>query len=39
MSVQVADWFNAYIVKKHPDNEDLRLEWMQTDDPMSAREG
>ena len=39
MSVQVADWFNAYIVKKHPDNEDLRLEWMQTDDPISARAG
>ena len=29
----------VHMAKKHPDNEDLRLEWMQTDDPMSARAG
>ncbi|MFH2116360.1 MAG: DNA alkylation repair protein, partial [Spirochaetota bacterium] len=25
---QLADWFNAYIVKKHPDKEQLRQSWM-----------
>jgi 3-methyladenine DNA glycosylase AlkD len=34
---QVADWLNAYIVKEHPDKEQLRLQWMLTDDPMAAR--
>lgn len=27
---QVADWMNAYIVAKHPDNETLRTKWMKT---------
>jgi 3-methyladenine DNA glycosylase AlkD len=36
---QVADWINAYIVKKHPDNEKLRLEWMTSSDPMAQRAG
>lgn len=35
----IADWLNSYIVKNHPDNETLRKEWMQTDDPMAARAG
>ncbi|MGB1288792.1 MAG: DNA alkylation repair protein [Aggregatilineales bacterium] len=38
-TVQVADWLNAYVVKKHPDNEMLRLKWMKDDDPMAARAG
>jgi 3-methyladenine DNA glycosylase AlkD len=37
--VQVADWLNAYVVKKHPDKETLRQAWMATDDPMAARAG
>jgi len=36
---QVADWLNAYVVKKHPDKETLRQGWMTTDDPMAARAG
>lgn len=36
---QVADWLNAYIVKKHPEKESLRQGWMTTDDPMAARAG
>src|SRR5690606_30143299 len=37
--VQVADWFNAYVVKKHPAKEALRQEWMHIDDPWLARAG
>lgn len=36
---QVADWFNAYIVRKHPDKESLRQKWMVDDDPWAARAG
>ncbi len=34
---RVADWLNAYIVKKHPDHEALRQQWMCSNDPMAAR--
>lgn len=37
--LQVADWLNNYIVKEHPDKEQLRLQWMQDADPMEARSG
>ncbi len=37
--VQVADWLNAYVVKRHPDKETLRQEWMTIEDPMAARAG
>ena len=37
--VQVADWVNSYVVKRHPDKETLRQGWMATDDPMAARAG
>ncbi len=36
---RVADWLNAYIVKKHAEKESLREEWMHDDDPMAARAG
>lgn len=36
---QVADWLNAYVVKKHPDKEELRQKWMQDDHPWAARAG
>jgi 3-methyladenine DNA glycosylase AlkD len=36
---QVSDWLNAYVVKAHPDKEDLRQRWMASDDPMAARAG
>jgi 3-methyladenine DNA glycosylase AlkD len=35
----VADWFNAYVVKQHPDKETLRREWMVSDDRWAARAG
>ncbi len=35
----VADWFTSYVIKKHPDKEALRVEWMQSDDPWAARAG
>lgn len=37
--VEVADWLSNYVVKKHPDKETLRLEWMTTEHPMAARAG
>ena len=37
--VQVADWFNSYVVSKHPDKETLRQRWMAADDPWAARAG
>ncbi len=37
--VQVADWLNAYVVKKHPEKESLRQEWMTADHPWAARAG
>ena len=37
--VQVADWINSYVVKHHPNNEELRKEWMVSSDPMAARAG
>ena len=36
---QVADWLNAYVVKVHPANEELRKKWMQSKDRMAARSG
>jgi len=36
---QVADWFNSYIVKKHPAKEALRQAWMQDEDRWAARAG
>ncbi|TFH04190.1 MAG: DNA alkylation repair protein [Spirochaetales bacterium] len=36
---QVADWLNAYVVKKHPEKETLRQQWMSCEDPMAARAG
>jgi len=35
----VADWFNSYILKEHPDKEMLRLKWMEDDDGWAARAG
>ncbi len=37
--VQVAEWLNSYVVKKHPDKEALRQAWMAADDPWVARAG
>ena len=35
----VADWFNSYIIKEHPDKEIMREKWMKSKDPFSARAG
>lgn len=37
--VRVADWLNAYVVAKHPDNESFRQGWMDSDNRWSARAG
>ncbi len=36
---QVADWLNAYVVKRHPDREALRQSWSTDSDPMASRAG
>jgi 3-methyladenine DNA glycosylase AlkD len=35
----LADWLNAYVVKKHPHAEDIRERWMADKDPWVARAG
>lgn len=35
--VHLADWFTSYVIRQHPDNEQMRLEWISSDDPMLAR--
>lgn len=35
----LADWLNNYIVKKHPEKESLRTQWMHDADPWAARAG
>jgi 3-methyladenine DNA glycosylase AlkD len=37
--VQVADWFSAYVAKKHPEKETLRCRWMTDADAWTARLG
>lgn len=37
--VHVADWLNAYVVKKHRDKERLRQRWMTDNDAWAARAG
>lgn len=34
-----AEWFNSNVVKDHPEREDLRLQWLESDSPMAARAG
>lgn len=36
---RVADWLNSYVVKEHPENEKLRLQWMEDNHAMAARAG
>jgi 3-methyladenine DNA glycosylase AlkD len=36
---QVAEWLNAYVVAKHPENEALRVKWMKEKDRWAARAG
>ena len=38
-SPQLADWMNAYIVRKHKDKESLRQKWIDDKDPWAARAG
>ncbi len=38
-SPQLADWFNAYIVRKYKDKELLRQKWIDDDNPWAARAG
>lgn len=35
----LADWFNNYVVKQHPEKESLRQKWMADNDPSAGRAG
>ena len=37
--VQEADWFNAYVLKDHPQVEPFREKWMAAKNPWAARAG
>ncbi|MEX0685480.1 MAG: DNA alkylation repair protein [Balneolales bacterium] len=37
--VQVADWFNAYVLKNHPRKESLRKKWLEDNNVWAARSG
>ncbi|WP_127143234.1 DNA alkylation repair protein [Pelagibacterium montanilacus] len=37
--VQVADWFNAYVLKAHPEKEAVRERWMADENLWVARAG
>jgi 3-methyladenine DNA glycosylase AlkD len=37
--VQVADWFNAYVIKDHSEKELLREMWIDSDNKWAARSG
>lgn len=34
-----ADWLSSYVIKEHPDKEELRICWMKSNEPMTARAG
>ncbi len=35
----VADWLDAYVARKHPEKEQLRVAWMADHEPWAARAG
>ena len=37
--VWVADWLYSYVIKEHPEKEKLRVDWMNSKNPMAARAG
>lgn len=37
--VQIADWFNAYVLKDHPEKDSLREQWMDSKNKWAARSG
>lgn len=37
--VNVFDWLDSYIVRKHPDKEAMRQEWLNDSNPWAARAG
>lgn len=36
---QVADWFNMYVLKEHPEKDALRENWMNSENIWAARSG
>lgn len=38
-NTQLADWLTPYVIKVHPDKEQLRMKWLQDSHPMALRAG
>lgn len=36
---QVADWLYSYVIKDHPQHENMRIQWVNSEDPMAQRAG
>ncbi|MBV1923907.1 MAG: DNA alkylation repair protein [Flavobacteriaceae bacterium] len=36
---RVADWLNSYVIKLHPDREQLRVKWLNDSNAMAQRAG
>lgn len=36
---RVSDWMDSYVLKNHPDREEIREAWMDSPNPMVARSG
>ncbi|MCM4159244.1 DNA alkylation repair protein [Antarcticibacterium flavum] len=36
---QLADWFNMYVLKDHPEKDSLREQWMNSENVWAARSG
>ncbi len=34
---QLADWLNSYVIKLHPEKEEMRVKWINSSDPMLQR--
>jgi 3-methyladenine DNA glycosylase AlkD len=35
----LADWFNSYLLKDHPEKDKLRVDWLKSDNKWAARSG
>ena len=36
---RVSDWFDSYVLKRHPNKDEFREDWMNSPNPMVARSG
>ena len=36
---RISDWIDSYVLKNHPDKDEIREDWMDSPNPMVARSG